>query len=220
MEINLFGERNTGTNWLASLLKTAGLPAHVGDKHMFRAKTRGNIDKWGKPLTVEEYINEFQLEKARLNIYLSKNPLSWLKSMNRQPYHLHGLTEIIDGTPCNIPMSEFLTRKACEYGGKSEDFHKGNPCNRLGDYKNILEIRNEKNRFFQEISLRLTNCKTVKYENLLFKMEKTLLELGLGVELQSTDEYFTGFHRARGNPPSSFSEKQLKILLFSPNLLF
>ncbi|MBN85919.1 MAG: hypothetical protein CL885_00165 [Dehalococcoidia bacterium] len=217
MKINLFGERNTGTNWLASLLERSGHTVDTQDKHLYRAKTSGHMrDPFDDPLNSafplnhKRYIEHYKLNDAKAVIYLCKNPLSWLKSMNRQPYHLHGLTEMIDGNPCNLLMDKFLRSKANEYSGTSTEFHSGVAVDQVGNYKNIIEIRNEKNKFFKGVAGLLTNCHVIRYEDLLFKTGETLSKLGLNIEDQPDKEYHTGYHPARRSMPKTFSEKNRK----------
>ena len=127
----------------------------LGWKHWFPDKTKI------KGIYQDEY----------LFIVLSRNPYDWLTSMCRSPHHAH------DSLKGHI-MDEFLNREwHCVWGKydipwidddmeQKEMMHERNPYN--GErIKNVLELRNLKNKEFLALKDNVKNVYYVRYEDLL-----------------------------------------------------
>jgi len=103
--IKLYGERNTGTNYLESLIKRNLYVTMLrGDAHplvqfvspwlewprdLFFSFTARNNLGWKHAVAVgSEQLQAWNATESIFFITITKNPYSWLLSMQRRPYHL------------------------------------------------------------------------------------------------------------------------------------
>ena len=171
----IFGERNVGTNWLKRLLEEsfAGLKVWDGDKHMYNHESAHEFT--GSNLCAEEYIKEIGLNNPlAIKIYLYKNPLSWLSSLRRAPYHAHDHIIIKNGDHIMLPMADFLRKTWKEYDKSNREYHEGVHCDQSAEYDNAIQLRNCKNKIFKNLTQHIDNWYIINYEDLLFNIEDTL----------------------------------------------
>ena len=82
--VKIYGERNTGTNYLDALIRK-NLPSITLLKTM-----ASNALGWKHMLPNPKRINEYKHQDITSIITITKNPYSWLLSMYRKPYHYQG----------------------------------------------------------------------------------------------------------------------------------
>jgi hypothetical protein len=178
-EIQLYAERHTGSKWLTDMLKDSfGIenPWNLGWKHWFPDKTKI------KGINQDEY----------LFIVLSRNPYDWLISMNRSPHHA---VSDLKG----LEMDEFLRKEwACVWGKydipwisdemeQQEMMHERNPDN--GErIKNVLELRNFKNREFLALKDNVKNVYYVRYEDLLSNSNRIINDISKKFDMEIIDK--------------------------------
>ena len=165
--IKVFGERNSGTNYLSSLLKRnvseVGLGAKFGWKH-------GLVDH-------ERIAKE---GKDTLFLAIFKSPYSWAVSMNGKPHHAPQLYR--------LPFSEFIRSEWACYSGENFDkrdlsenpikpeeemLHERNP-NTKKRFGNVLLMRQAKIKSFLKIADVTDKFEVVKYEDLLYTPKQVL----------------------------------------------
>lgn len=200
--VQIFGERNSGTNYLLTLLKMNVVNQDVefgfkfGWKHGFT--NRGKIH--GEP-TGEV-----------LFLLITKNPYAWLVSMNRKPHHAPQLYF--------KNLSEFLRSEWACYHGKGyqlrakqlnidpvkpeeEMMNERDPVTKLR-FKNVIELRNAKNRYHLELERLVENFQHLRYEDLLKDPNSMLQKIAcrFTMKLKSNFQDSAGHHGL--NPSKRF----------------
>lgn len=176
--LKIYGERNTGTNYLSNLIALnfsvrllpgvvptlvdkvqAAVPGESWVKDLyFRATQHSNLG-WK-----HSFVPAARLDKRRcvaLNgfITLTKNPYSWLLSLYKRPYHSK------QGTVSSF--EDFLKTRW-------ETVARENASNA---YRNPVDIWNSKNSSYLKLATKY-KTKLLKYENLLAIPEESLEEIG------------------------------------------
>lgn len=155
--IQLYAERHTGSKWLTQMLEeTFGIknPWGFGWKHWFP-----DIEK----------INKTDISNY-LFIILVRDPYQWIAAMNKIPHHARPKLK-------DLRLEEFIKEEwECEWTKKdvpwldddknfTEMMNERNPD--TGErFKNIIELRNYKNREFLSLSDKVKNFHIVKYEDM------------------------------------------------------
>lgn len=201
--VKIYGERSSGTNYLASLIEKnfhniTVNPKQYGWKHGFiNFKKLKTIDT-----------------DHTLFIFISKDPYSWLVSMNKKPHHAPQLY--------GLKFNEFLKKEWACYKGKnygSRDL-KENPLTDEEEmlnerspetkkrYGNVILMRNGKNKCFLELRNHVKNYRLLKYENLLKHPELSLKKISSEFKINTTKEFkaSSGYHGR--NPKKTFSRKR------------
>jgi hypothetical protein len=151
----LFGERNSGTNYLATQLdENFDLKKtwEHGFKHWFIKEhyPRGRPNE----TTDFECLRGLEDSADTLFIYIIREPFSWLSAMHRRPYYASKLK--------NIPFDEFIHSR----------WHSLNPN---GDFieeaENICDLRNQKNQHFIKLKTKVDNFHIIRQEYLLEDLE-------------------------------------------------
>ena len=192
--VKIFGERNTGTNYLEALIR-ANFPMlqvlentaprwlrFVGNRlgvssgeqlldSYFARRLKKNLGWKHCVVPNASILNEFQQHHGKvLFITLTKNPYSWLLSLYKRPYH--------NKRP-DLNFQEFLESP---WVTVRRD---------LGPdlYSNPIELWNAKNRSYfshQSENLQFLNF---KYEDMLADLDSILSAVALACELEVTEEF-------------------------------
>jgi hypothetical protein len=173
----IFGERNTGTNYVEELLKRnfavyclksngnvykyielAGKRLQPGLRGQFRsavvdldcARTIGSDFGWKHGVPPFDAISSAPHAKYTLFICVAKHPLSWLRSLAGRPYNP------VERAPENF--SEFIRH---DWALTSRD--------NLPDHGriNVVDLWNVKNAAFATLAARTERCVLVAYEQIL-----------------------------------------------------
>lgn len=151
-KFTIFGERNSGTNYLRSIVEL-NFPdlkwtSEYGFKHWWLGlnvpdrpdKLNNNIDREIQALTAKSP----QTDKV-LFLVLVRNPFEWLKSMYDKPHHLR---EDLRRSYTNI--TEFLdTPWICQEKHSLNQYWEPNAGPYLiEEAKNVMDIRNRKYKHF------------------------------------------------------------------------
>lgn len=172
--IQIYGERNSGTNYLSNLLQ-----ANVLNKLDF-----SNCCGWKHGFVNWRLIRK-QNQKDILFLFITKDPYSWLVSMNRKPHHAPQLY--------NMEFSEFLSQEWACYKGddyhlravdldrrplrdEEEMLHERNPSSGAR-IENVIKLRNLKNRSFLSVAEECDNFEHIRYEDLLLRRDDILRDL-------------------------------------------
>lgn len=191
--VQIYGERNSGTNYLEELLRknldgNLKIGFDFGWKHWFP-----NL----------KMINSSNIMNV-LFIFITKDPYSWLVSMNRKPHHAPQLY--------NLEFSDFIRRPWACYKGMGyekralklkeeplqdheEMLHERNPD--TGErYSNIMLLRNAKNKSFLNLSKIVNNFEHIRYEDLLDNPGTIISGLAIQYNLKLRGEFTntTGYH--------------------------
>ena len=165
-KVSIFGERNTGTNWLKKLIEDSypGTEVSIEDKHLYHYKADEK----------ERYLKTYNLnDPTRVKIFLYKNPWSWIASMRKMPYHAWDLIRFSNGQSTLMDMSEFIKSKFVEYPGD----YPGNRNFVLASFENVIDLRNKKNGAMKELFDSTKNSYIVDYEELLLSTKDILLSI-------------------------------------------
>ena len=132
MKLKIYGERNTGTNYLEQLLlvNLAHLPRDIQGKIQYISSPTGDIISpeesaqhlgWKHRLLEPSFLQALHIKQEDIRIVtLTKNPYSWLLSLHKRPYNVvsartqvmrqneHGL--FIPPSPSRIRVMRFLNR--------------------------------------------------------------------------------------------------------------
>ena len=173
----ILGERCSGTNYLEEVIKlNFGLKytTMYGNKHFF---------------CFTDY-SQFRDVDNTLFIGIVRNPIYWLNSFSKELYHVSNdnrknLKTFLFNEFCSvcneIDINNQQDNKNFFLIGnkpyvKHYDVNKNDLNYKTGNkYKNIFELRNEKNNYLMKIMpTKVKNYVLINYENLLFNFENTL----------------------------------------------
>lgn len=217
----IFGERCSGTNFLEDAIeKNFGLTFsnEFGNKHFF-------------------YFNDFKNKKTDdiLFIGIIRNPVHWLNSFYMKPYHVPIKNRTLDKflfSPFYSVKDEEPPKKS--YINKSDgsiSFSlRSNPqemfdINKLdlnykngGFYKNIFELRKNKNEYLINLNTKLKNYVLINYEDLLYNYEETLTNIKTKFNLEQLHNEFIHIKSYKKSTTEMF--KGEKEITFDTKTLF
>lgn len=177
--VKIYGERNTGTNYLSALMdlnfrcrQLPGfvpkavmglqllLPGREGVRDFWFEKTFSRNLGW-KHMQVEaaDRLSDIAMFSAKLHfLTLTKNPYSWLLSMHRRPYHQYHSTR--------LSLEEFLVTPWQLAGRDNVSQPVANP----------IELWNIKNRSYENLANRFPVLQ-LTYESVLCNPLETLQKI-------------------------------------------
>ena len=164
----ILGERCSGTNFLENAMtKNFNIPLtwKFGSKHFFG-------------------FNSFEDSDDILFIGIARNPVDWMNSLFRQPYHLQlNLTKNKE----NFLNGEFWSFNGIHSGSKDGKEKMEDRNIYTGErYKNIFECRKVKLKFLlDDMSGKVKNYIFIKYEDLRDNYDETLDIINNKFNLQS-----------------------------------
>lgn len=188
--IKVYGERNTGTNYLVQLLKTnfqlrvlrGTVPKFIKKpasyfslqepvKDLFFQLTSHKNLGWKH----REVDNMTRLKKNKLVPYtlflvISKNPYSWLLSLYRRPYHFMG----------NVKDLDFCTFLQTKWGSIGRE-------SRRKEYTNPIIMWNIKHQSYLDLS-NLFRTYVIRYEDLVQNPQKIIFEIAKKLDIQKNPE--------------------------------
>ncbi|KAL7440926.1 hypothetical protein ACHAXH_006950 [Discostella pseudostelligera] len=194
--IYLLGERNSGTNYAASILKKAFIPPNHMDpsrlheafssdipilrhKHMFR-----------HTLLNETELNEISRRTDILWILVVRRPCDWADAMKRLPWHMCNTTNIASDCPgtklVRFEHSKTLTKYSfaefmeLEWGDwpESSNFRNLSFVSKDFVYRNVFELRRHKLQLMKQIvDMVPRNIKIVRLHELELSPELFLQNL-------------------------------------------
>lgn len=162
-QVQIFGERCSGTNYLAALVSNnfAGveLTTEFGWKHWF---IRGHEPR-GRPnrSTDRECVRSLADSDDTLFVVIHRDPFDWLRSLHRRPYHAPG--------HWNIPFSEFIRKPwFCAEPTRANPLW---PESETGEYfieeaDNVVRLRTQKAEHFLGLGSVVRNVVHLRYEDL------------------------------------------------------
>lgn len=201
--IQVFGERNSGTNFLKKLIESNFENVEVGFKYGWK---HGFVN-----------LRRIQREDTEQTLFLClfKDPYSWLVSMNNKPHHAPQLFF--------LEFSDFIKREWVCYKGKGyterakqldkfpvtdeEEMLQERHPKTKERFENVMQLRNLKNDYY----IRLKNCcehyKAIKYEDLLEDSSSILNDIESTYQLKRKSEVIIdqGYHGK--NPKKKFNRK-------------
>jgi hypothetical protein len=194
--IQIYGERASGTNFLAQLL-TRNLPniphtSIFGWKHFFPPEELPNSEK-------------------TLFIVIFRDPFDWIRSLSLQPHHAHKSLR-------NNLFPDFIRKEwYCVFdekaGIKPEDTNYGqemmferNP-NTGKRFENVVQLRNAKNIAFLKLKDKVRHIEFVKYEDLLADPDGFLKRLVRNYNVYRKPELIT-IDTYKGITSKKFSPRQ------------
>ncbi len=204
--VKLYGERNTGTNYLSQLLErnlqVILLPGTIPSwlqwisprmewpRDLYFALTFSKNLGWKHRMapTPEELANFANDIKSVCFVTVTKNPYSWLLSLYRRPYHNYS----------RMPsFEEFLQRPwpTVRREGHPEPF------------PNPVVIWNEKNRSYVNLSA-YASCLNLRYEDLVLNPESTIEKIASHFALSRKSPTFLNVEESTKGDRQTFSEYQ------------
>lgn len=192
--IKIFGERNTGTNYLSALLdinfgvnllrgtvpKTLNKifhflphPENLRDIY-FSSTSQSNLGWKHREIINPENLINSKLAKRTVFITLTKNPYSWLLSLYKRPYH--------QSIQSDQSFESFLTTKWVTNKRESN----------RNEYKNPIDLWNIKNLSYLSLGNEF-NVMHIKYEDLLKNPEILLNKLATDFNLKLKNETIVNF---------------------------
>ncbi|MBL87340.1 MAG: hypothetical protein CMO82_11855 [Winogradskyella sp.] len=175
-KVKIYGERNTGTNYLSKLISINF------ECELVKGTVPINIDKVFRRLSSKESLRDFYFSITKNNlgwkhreldetflkstpsnisiafITLTKNPYSWLLSMYNRPYHMFNKKK--------LSFEEFLVEKCVPLGRECK----------TGYYENPVDMWNKKNTSYINLAKQF-EVELLTYEDLLFNPLEQLIKL-------------------------------------------
>lgn len=194
--VKIYGERNTGTNYLSQLVHLNldieelsgiapkrivqlqnGLPGREWVKDLYFDWSFASNLGW-KHMRVKNpsYLEGTVATKQKVSfVTLTKNPYSWLLSLHKRPYHGQR----------NAPQEDFESFLQKEYKPKGRD-------NVGGAKTNSTQLWNAKNASYLDLAT-VFSAVTVRYEDLLDDPKRTLKKICEGWNCQWDEESFENY---------------------------
>ena len=204
-EIKVYGERNSGTNYLISLLESN---LKGNDVNIVQRKYG-----WKHRFVDAQQLYEADTSKT-LFIFISKDVYSWVVSMHGKPHHapqLYGLdfdTFLRSEWAC-YEGKGYATRDLKKNPIKPEEemMYERNP-NTGKRFGNVILLRNEKNKRYLKLKDVCEHHHFVKYYDLLYTPKRTLRMMAreFGLNLRAEIRLNDGYHGK--NPKLKFSRKR------------
>ena len=220
--IKIFGERNTGTNYLSKLIKlnfdneilkdsAPRLPLLNKNeffKDLFFKYTQNKNLGWKHSFVSEEFIGE-RLNSSDIKIiFLVKNPYSFLLSLHKRPYH--------NEKSKNLTFQKFLTSSWKTVG--RENYNAG--------FSNPTELWTKKSGAYLSVTEKYPKrTMIIKYEDVVTDPKSMLTELATFLGVEFDKNRFVNVTKSTKNDSKSFKdyakyyiEEQWKSKLTSENL--
>jgi len=198
--VQIFGERNSGTNYLKELVEMnfegIEVTTEYGWKHGFAKKIRRHANEVDDVLV----------------ICIFKNPLAWFLSMHKKPHHAPQMKA--------LSFSNFLKEEWVCYKGKGyfkRDLEKNpfkpeeemmierNPATGKR-FENVVKLRNKKNENLLLLKYKLKNIEYLKYEDLLIDPKIVINDFALKYEIKA--KQFENSNKYHGkSKKETFSKK-------------
>jgi len=200
--IQIYGERNSGTNYLDKLLQKNISEVEIGYKY-----------GWKHGYTNLKKILKTD-NKNTLFIHITKDPYAWLSSMHEKPHHA---PQLYFKSFEEFIRSEWACYKGKQYQIRAKNLDKEpllpedemmrerNPVTGQR-YENVCELRNAKMHRYIRLEKFVENYKHIQYENLLRSREMVFQQLAEEYSLKVNDTILndSGYHGK--NPTQNFSK--------------
>ncbi|HIG47893.1 MAG TPA: hypothetical protein EYQ20_16230 [candidate division Zixibacteria bacterium] len=161
--IQIFGDRGSGTNYLASLIrknfKRVAITSDFGGKHWF---VKNHFPR-SKPNTTtdNECVRPVTDSSDTLFLVIYKNPYAWLCSIHRRPIHGDGHWSLSFSEFIRKPWTSYTTKKLNPLWDENpEDYYF------IEEARNILELRTQKIQHFNALAEIAENICFLNYESL------------------------------------------------------
>ena len=175
MSINkytIYGERNSGTNYLYQLMyKNHDVSFNnINHKHFFGHNDLSNTDD-------------------TLFIAIVRNPYDWINSMYKNPYHIEHMNRNIE----NFCLDEIYSKIG--FGNYDELMEDRNIYTKMR-YKNIFELRNTKLNFLiNDMPNKVKNYILIRHEDLLDDFENTMNKIqNMGLKIKNDIRFPSNFN--------------------------
>jgi hypothetical protein len=184
----IFGERNSGTNYLKSVLdKKLNLKYtnKFGFKHWYikNHHPRGRENE----TTDNECLEDIENNEDTLFIFTVRNAYDWCGSMKQKPYHIRS---------DKSNMFNFISKKYIAYQESLPPEHSKNSKSPwyvdkitntyfIEEAVNLIQLRNTKNEHFYNLKNKVKYFSLIKQESLLDDINKMISDLNLSCN--STD---------------------------------
>lgn len=180
----IFGERNSGTNYLEKLLShniELSSTNDFGYKHWF---IKNHYPRGPKNITTDnECLKKLSHSNETLFIYIVREPLGWLQSMHRTPWHAPNHSGLTFSEFIRKPWICYERTAPVEHGIDSQTpwFPSKDGTFQIEKAKNICDLRNLKNQHFLSLDGDVKNFFIIRQDQLLedltFMIEKFGLKL-------------------------------------------
>lgn len=194
--VKIYGERNTGTNYLSRLihlnLDVEELPG-IAPKKIVQLQNRLPGREWVKDMYFDwsfasnlgwkhmkvkspNFLEDTVATSKNVSfVTLTKNPYSWLLSLHKRPYH----------GDRNSPQEDFEAFLTNEYKPKGRD--------NVGNSKtNSTQLWNAKNASYIDLA-KVFSGVTVRYEDLLDDPKQTLTKICQGWDVDWDESSFENY---------------------------
>lgn len=160
--VQIFGERCSGTNYLARLIDKnfgpVGITTSFGGKHWFIKdhEPRGRPNR----STDLECVRRLTDSDDTLFLVIFRDPIDWLRSLHDRPYHAPG--------HWNLPFADFLRKPwLCWEAERVNALWPERGPYFIEDAENVVRLRSQKIRHLTELEGTVSNVAFVNYEALL-----------------------------------------------------
>jgi hypothetical protein len=203
----IYGERNTGTNYVQRLFQT----------NFELEYWRSGVLGWKHGFAPADRIKKGNYDHV-LFLIVCKNPYSWLLSMHKNPHHAMHLQRLTFENFCNSEWQSFYDGPGRK---KIKDEH----------FSNIFELRRMKAVSHAQVLQCTSHAIVLNYEELLNSAEEVVENIANRFDLPKSNsffseinKYYTGQHKKYGEVfnrqryylgeewKNKFSQQQLSIV--------
>ena len=203
VRVKIFGERNTGTNYLKKLIadnfevdilrgaisKGSLFTFREWTKDLFFSLTKSNNLGW-KHSKVDDNLLKNTAQKTFV-ITLTKNPYSFLLSLYKRPYHYKG-----------NKLSSFL-----DFLNHNWELRKRDNIQGSQSLETPIDLWNIKNGSYIEFAKNNKNTIQIRYEDLLESPIKIIEKISASIDLP-LKKMFSNYHASTKDDNKRFSDYQ------------
>jgi hypothetical protein len=194
-EIQVFGERNSGTNYLRKLFEKnyKNIKTLIGsDGFGWKHGNLGNpwIRRKDDGTFVHIPIRDYKKDSENvLFVIIYRNPLTWIQSTHQSPHHA---PELFD-----LSFNDFITKRWRSYYGpgatdldpdQEKRFSIINENNLFEEYENIFDLRKQKINIFEKFKDKVNNVTYLQYENLREDYSAVLKKIALEYDIETNSK--------------------------------
>ncbi|WP_420421364.1 hypothetical protein [Simkania sp.] len=202
------GERCSGTNYVSKLLlrnfPTLVPTLEFGHKHFlwwfdspYDKEKLSRVGYNSKHITLKD-------SGDCLFVFVIRNPYDWLRSFYQSPHHVHG--DLLEQGFVHFINHLWKSQDIFRYQ-LLEDL---NPFTNL-PFKNILDLRNFKNRNYLKLGKLVKNFTVVRYETVAENPQKFIENVAAQYNLKSTTDFVPIFSY-KGEGTKNFKKKKYRTL--------
>ena len=186
LEFTIFGERNSGTNYIKYVLE-ANLAIPFTQVYGFKHWFIKGLKPRSRPNTTSDYecIKSIDQSDHTLFVYIVRNPFDWLGAMYSRPYHIPRATKTSLLKFIQAPYMSYETNPPSNHGPDSLTPWAIDPKTAvyfIEESDDIIALRNLKNIHFNNLSVKVKYFWIIRLEYLKSDIETMIQTMDVPIQ--------------------------------------